>query len=102
MGHVTTVQLAIAAGASMTALVEVLRYRARSILLARQAASARVAERAVAATLWVSEVTDRTAFMELEAEWNALVHATSDEPFYRHEWFRIWLDSFAPKAKLRT
>ena len=49
----------------------------------------------------VLEVTDRDSFMALEAEWNALVEATADEPFYRHEFFRIWVDDFAPEARLR-
>ncbi|WNG16327.1 GNAT family N-acetyltransferase [Cystobacter fuscus] len=50
----------------------------------------------------VVEVTDRAAFMALEPEWNALVQATADEPFYRHEFFRIWIDDFAPEARLRV
>jgi CelD/BcsL family acetyltransferase involved in cellulose biosynthesis len=49
----------------------------------------------------VIEVSDRTAFMALEPEWNALVAATSDEPFLRHEFIRTWLDNFAPEARLR-
>ena len=50
----------------------------------------------------VTEVTDRTAFMALESEWNALVEATADEPFYRHEFLRIWKDDFAPEARSRV
>ncbi|XXF80869.1 GNAT family N-acetyltransferase [Myxococcaceae bacterium GXIMD 01537] len=49
----------------------------------------------------VDEVTDRSAFMALEPEWNALVEATSGELFYRHEFLRIWVDNFAPGARLR-
>ncbi|MFL5348014.1 MAG: GNAT family N-acetyltransferase [Hyalangium sp.] len=49
----------------------------------------------------VQEVTDRAAFMALEPEWNALVDATSNELFYRHEFLRIWIDNFAPSARLR-
>ncbi|MCK8503744.1 GNAT family N-acetyltransferase [Myxococcus fulvus] len=50
----------------------------------------------------VVEVDDRAAFMALESEWNALVEATTDELFYRHEFIRIWLDNFAPGARLRV
>lgn len=49
----------------------------------------------------VQEVTDRAGFMALEPEWNALVEATSNEIFYRHEFLRIWIDNFAPSARLR-
>ena len=50
----------------------------------------------------VVEVTDRAAFMALEPEWNALVEATANELFYRHEFLRIWMDNFAPEAALRV
>jgi CelD/BcsL family acetyltransferase involved in cellulose biosynthesis len=50
----------------------------------------------------VVEVTGRTAFMALEPEWNALVESTADEPFYRHEFFRVWVDNFAPESRLRV
>ncbi|WP_257447691.1 GNAT family N-acetyltransferase [Archangium lipolyticum] len=50
----------------------------------------------------VVEATDRTAFMGLEPEWNALVESTANEPFYRHEFFRIWVDNFAPESRLRV
>lgn len=50
----------------------------------------------------VSEVNDRAQFMALENEWNALVAEVDDQLFYRHEFFRIWIDNFAPKAKLRV
>ncbi|HVG00386.1 MAG TPA: GNAT family N-acetyltransferase [Chloroflexia bacterium] len=52
--------------------------------------------------LSVGEVNSRADFMQLQDEWNALVRATDDQPFYRHEWFRIWLDNFAPDARLRV
>ncbi|MFL5319438.1 MAG: GNAT family N-acetyltransferase [Myxococcaceae bacterium] len=52
--------------------------------------------------LRVSEVNDRAQFMALEGEWNALVARVNDQVFYRHEFFRIWIDNFAPKAKLRV
>lgn len=51
--------------------------------------------------LEVAEVNDRAAFMALEPEWNALVEATGDQLFYRHEFIRIWLDNFAPRARPR-
>ncbi|HEX8597883.1 MAG TPA: GNAT family N-acetyltransferase [Chloroflexia bacterium] len=54
-----------------------------------------------ATTLHVSEVNSRAAFMQMQGEWNALVRATDDQPFYRHEWFRIWLDNFAADARWR-
>jgi CelD/BcsL family acetyltransferase involved in cellulose biosynthesis len=46
-------------------------------------------------------VRERAAFVRLAAEWNSLVEATRNEPFYRHEFFRIWIDNFAPAADLR-
>ncbi len=49
----------------------------------------------------VQEVTDRAGFMALAPEWNTLVEATADELFYRHEFLRIWIDNFAPSARLR-
>jgi len=52
-------------------------------------------------SLTVSVVTDRQAVLEMEHEWNALVESTGKEPFYRHEYFRSWLESFAPEAGLR-
>lgn len=50
----------------------------------------------------VIEVPARTAFMALEPEWNALVESTADEPFYRHEFLRVWVDNFAPESRLRV
>ncbi|MFP2957915.1 GNAT family N-acetyltransferase [Myxococcus sp. 1LA] len=50
----------------------------------------------------VIEVTERAAFMALESEWNALVEATSNELFYRHEFVRIWMDNFVPGATPRV
>jgi CelD/BcsL family acetyltransferase involved in cellulose biosynthesis len=48
----------------------------------------------------IKEVTSRSDFMALDKEWNDLVEATCDEPFYRHEFIRTWIDNFAPGAKL--
>lgn len=53
-------------------------------------------------TISVGEVNSRAAFMQLAGEWNALVRATRDQPFYRHETIRIWLDNFAPQARIRV
>ncbi|HYV17767.1 MAG TPA: GNAT family N-acetyltransferase [Verrucomicrobiae bacterium] len=47
------------------------------------------------------ETLDRAAFLRLEHEWNALVERTCDEPFYRHEFIRSWVDSFAPRAEMK-
>jgi CelD/BcsL family acetyltransferase involved in cellulose biosynthesis len=49
----------------------------------------------------VSLVTDRGEFVRMEGEWNALVESTRDEPFYRHEYIRSWIESFSPDAGLR-
>jgi CelD/BcsL family acetyltransferase involved in cellulose biosynthesis len=58
--------------------------------------------RQLASSPRVQEVTDRTGFMALASEWNALVEATGNELFYRHEFLRIWIDNFAPHAQLRV
>ncbi|MGQ0504183.1 MAG: GNAT family N-acetyltransferase [Myxococcaceae bacterium] len=50
----------------------------------------------------VEEVRDRLAFMKLEKEWDELVEATDDQLFYRHAFLRVWLDNFAPRARLRV
>ena len=47
------------------------------------------------------EVIDRAAFIAIEEEWNSLVEATCDEPFYRHEYIRSWIDNFVPGTKLK-
>src|SRR5262245_50524417 len=52
--------------------------------------------------LEVREVIGRRAFGALEAEWDALVGETDDQPFYRHGFLRIWIDSFARDSKLRV
>jgi CelD/BcsL family acetyltransferase involved in cellulose biosynthesis len=49
----------------------------------------------------VVEIVDRPTFMVVEEEWNALVETTCDEPFYRHEYIRSWIDNFVPGAKLK-
>src|SRR6516225_2692064 len=47
----------------------------------------------------VVEISERSSFVALEAEWNALVDAVRPEPFYRHEFIRVWLDNFAPNKR---
>jgi len=47
------------------------------------------------------DVIDRAAFAAIEGEWNSLAEATSDEPFYRHEYIRSWIDNFVPQAKMK-
>ena len=70
---------------------------------ARQLTSAPGAAAApeAAAQQRVQVVSDRPGFMALEAEWNALVAATGDTLFYRHEFLRVWMDNFTPGAQLR-
>src|SRR5437870_1821901 len=48
-----------------------------------------------------SEINDRRSFAVLKAEWDALVEATHDEVFYRHDFIRTWIDNFAPEANMR-
>jgi CelD/BcsL family acetyltransferase involved in cellulose biosynthesis len=52
--------------------------------------------------LAVEEINDRAGFAALQPEWDALVRATRDEPFFRHDFFRVWLDNFAPASRLRV
>ena len=49
----------------------------------------------------VIEVNERSSFVALEHEWNALVDAIRPEPFHRHEFIRVWLDNFAPQKQWR-
>jgi len=51
--------------------------------------------------LEVVAVVDRPDFLTMEKDWNALVETTADEPFYRHEFIRSWIDSFVPDARLK-
>ncbi len=59
-----------------------------------------IAEDAPRSDAHVHEVTERTAFLALEAEWNDLVSSTGGSPFYRHEFFRSWIANFAPASDL--
>jgi CelD/BcsL family acetyltransferase involved in cellulose biosynthesis len=49
----------------------------------------------------VTEVSDPSSYLELEKEWNSLIEKTSNEPFYRHEFIRIWIENFAKNETLR-
>lgn len=49
----------------------------------------------------VTEVSERSAFMAVQPAWDALVSAMGGSPFYRHDFFRIWLDNFAPTTRWR-
>jgi CelD/BcsL family acetyltransferase involved in cellulose biosynthesis len=55
----------------------------------------------VASPAPVIETAERSAFVALEPEWNALVDAVRAEPFHRHEFIRAWLDNFAPLKRWR-
>jgi CelD/BcsL family acetyltransferase involved in cellulose biosynthesis len=48
----------------------------------------------------VSEVRDLRGLAGLADEWNAVLAATADEFFYRHEFITAWIESFAPRADL--
>lgn len=49
----------------------------------------------------VEELHSREAFVALRTEWDALVAAVRDEPFFRHDFIRAWIDNFAPQSDLR-
>lgn len=50
----------------------------------------------------IVEVRNFAAFLALEKEWNELVEATNNEPFYRHEFICSWINNFATTAQLRV
>jgi CelD/BcsL family acetyltransferase involved in cellulose biosynthesis len=51
----------------------------------------------------IAEISKYEDFLRLEPEWNELLREHSDEkPFYMHQWFRIWWDSFGAKRKLHV
>jgi CelD/BcsL family acetyltransferase involved in cellulose biosynthesis len=52
----------------------------------------------------VSEVRDRAEFGRMEKEWDALLDASPARGtvFLRHAFLRIWIDNFAPRARLRV
>lgn len=50
----------------------------------------------------VSETETLESFSPLAAEWDALAAATDDQVFYRHDFVRAWIQSFAGDARLRV
>ncbi len=56
---------------------------------------------ALTPSIKVEEIQDRAGFLALQPEWDALVAITNDQLFYRHDFLRVWLDNFAPRAKWR-
>jgi CelD/BcsL family acetyltransferase involved in cellulose biosynthesis len=49
----------------------------------------------------VDLVSDTSAFLALEGDWNAAVdRAAVPHPFLRHEWMRTWWDAFGGSARL--
>jgi hypothetical protein len=57
---------------------------------------------ALRSPLQVTELNDRSSFVALADEWDALVASTRDQIFFRHEFLRIWIDNFAPGDRLRV
>jgi CelD/BcsL family acetyltransferase involved in cellulose biosynthesis len=47
-------------------------------------------------------VSDLKSFVSLEKEWNTLVAAQNNHLFLRHEFLRVWLESFAPDANIQV
>ncbi|MEW6737372.1 MAG: GNAT family N-acetyltransferase [Acidobacteriota bacterium] len=54
------------------------------------------------AVISISEANNQNSLLALEDEWNRLVKATNNEPFYRYEYIHTWLNNFTPAAKLRV
>jgi CelD/BcsL family acetyltransferase involved in cellulose biosynthesis len=50
----------------------------------------------------VGLIEDAATFDAMEAEWNALVERARNEPFYRHEYIRSWIENFSPDAPLKV
>ena len=53
------------------------------------------------APIQVSIIEDLKTLAELESEWNGLVERTTNQPFYRHEYIRSWIENFTPDAPLK-
>src|SRR5262245_61144106 len=47
-------------------------------------------------------VSDLKNFVSLEREWNTLVTAHNNHLFLRHEFLRVWFESFAPNADIQV
>src|SRR5262245_7741473 len=56
----------------------------------------------LAAELEVTCISDLDRFRALEEEWNSLVTAHNNHLFLRHEFLRVWFESFAPKAEIQV
>lgn len=67
----------------------------------RLAADLRAPRAPISAGVEVQDLSDRAAFVAMEGEWNALVEASSLEPFYRHEYILSFLDNFALDAPIK-
>jgi len=51
----------------------------------------------------IIKVTKYEDFLGLENQWNQLAQSYSDDkPFYSHQWFKVWWDSFAGKKSLHV
>jgi len=50
----------------------------------------------------VTSVNDLDGFRAMEQEWNNLVSLHNDCLFLRHEFLRVWIESFAPEASLQV
>lgn len=49
----------------------------------------------------VAEVNDLNDFLAMTQEWNHLVTAHNNSLFLRHEYLRVWIESFASNANLK-
>jgi CelD/BcsL family acetyltransferase involved in cellulose biosynthesis len=50
----------------------------------------------------VACVSDLKSFVSLEKEWNTLVTAHNNHLFMRHEFLRVWFESFAPNGVIQV
>jgi CelD/BcsL family acetyltransferase involved in cellulose biosynthesis len=48
----------------------------------------------------ITTITDLAGFNALERPWNSLVTAHNNSLFLRHEFLRVWLESFAPRERV--
>src|SRR5262249_6988105 len=49
----------------------------------------------------ITAITDLAGFRRLEQQWNSLVTATNNSLFLRHEFLRVWYESFAAHERAR-
>ncbi|MBI1735595.1 MAG: GNAT family N-acetyltransferase [Candidatus Rokubacteria bacterium] len=50
----------------------------------------------------VFEVRDRAALAALAPAWSGLAHDAAGQVFYRHEFISTWVESFAPRGRVRV